>query len=62
VSGWLSPDFRGNISASIDQLGDFAALFGANAAIAAKSRLMERWIPDRKLADVSWSRAHRSHF
>ncbi len=29
-SGWLSPDFRGNISASIDQLGDFAALFGAN--------------------------------
>jgi hypothetical protein len=31
VSGWLSPDFRGNISASIDQLGDFAALFGANA-------------------------------
>ncbi len=31
ASGWLSPDFRGNISASIDQLGDFAALFGANA-------------------------------
>jgi hypothetical protein len=31
VSGWLSPDFRGNISASIDQFGDFAALFGANA-------------------------------
>jgi len=31
VSGWLSPDFRGNISASIDELGDFAALFGANA-------------------------------
>ena len=31
MSGWLSPDFRGNISASIDQLGDFAALFGANA-------------------------------
>src|SRR5437899_3723826 len=30
VSGWLSPDFRGNISASIDQLGDFVALFGAN--------------------------------
>ncbi|HEY2569515.1 MAG TPA: hypothetical protein VGI25_09370 [Candidatus Udaeobacter sp.] len=30
-SGWLSPDFRGNISASIDRLGDFAALFGANA-------------------------------
>jgi len=31
VSGWLSPDFRGNVSATIDQLGDFAALFGANA-------------------------------
>jgi hypothetical protein len=31
VSGWLSPDFRGNVSASIDQLGDFAPLFGANA-------------------------------
>jgi hypothetical protein len=31
ASGWLSPDFRGNISATIDQLGDFAALFGANA-------------------------------
>ena len=31
ASGWLSPDFRGNISASIDQLGEFASLFGANA-------------------------------
>jgi hypothetical protein len=31
ASGWLSPDFRGNISASINQLGDFAALFGANS-------------------------------
>jgi hypothetical protein len=30
VSGWLSPDFRGNISASINQLGDFVALFGAS--------------------------------
>src|SRR6266446_4792129 len=30
ASGWLSPDFRGNISASIDQLGDFVALFGAD--------------------------------
>jgi hypothetical protein len=29
-SGWLPPDFRGNISASISQLGDFVALFGAN--------------------------------
>ena len=27
---WLQPDFRGNISASIDQLGDFLALFGAD--------------------------------
>ncbi|HZR04544.1 MAG TPA: hypothetical protein VFA61_01795 [Candidatus Udaeobacter sp.] len=31
ASGWLSPDFRGTISASIDHLGEFAALFGANA-------------------------------
>src|SRR4029077_1083188 len=30
ASGWLSPDFRGTISASIDQLGDFVALFGAD--------------------------------
>ena len=29
-SDWLSPDFRGDISASINQLGEFAALFGAN--------------------------------
>jgi hypothetical protein len=29
-SDWFSPDFRGDISASINQLGDFAALFGAN--------------------------------
>jgi hypothetical protein len=29
-SDWLSPDFRGDISASIDHLGDFASLFGAN--------------------------------
>jgi hypothetical protein len=28
-SDWLAPGFRGNISASIDNLGDFAALFGA---------------------------------
>ena len=27
-SGWLHPDFRGNISASIDDLGEFAHLFG----------------------------------
>jgi hypothetical protein len=30
ASDWLSSDFRGDISASINQLGDFAALFGAN--------------------------------
>src|SRR5437870_3622200 len=30
ASGWLSPDFRGNISASINQLGDFVGLFGAS--------------------------------
>jgi len=29
---WLRPDFRGNISASINQLGEFLALFGANSA------------------------------
>jgi len=28
-SEWLRPDFRGNISASINQLGEFLALFGA---------------------------------
>jgi hypothetical protein len=31
-SEWLRPDFRGNILASIDQLGEFLALFGANPA------------------------------
>jgi hypothetical protein len=29
-SGWFNPDFRGDISASIGNLGDFAGLFGAN--------------------------------
>jgi hypothetical protein len=29
-SDWLNPDFRGDISASINDLGDFARLFGAN--------------------------------
>jgi len=29
-SDWLSPDFRGDISASINNLGDFASLFGAD--------------------------------
>src|SRR5262245_11452591 len=27
---WLRPSFRGNVSASINQLGEFVALFGAN--------------------------------
>src|SRR5205809_1378187 len=31
-SEWLRPDFRGTISASINQLGEFLALFGANPA------------------------------
>src|SRR5436190_6435969 len=31
-SDWLNPDFRGDISASIKDLGDFARLFGARAA------------------------------
>src|SRR5215475_4767149 len=31
-SEWLRPDFRGNISAFINQLGEFLALFGANPA------------------------------
>jgi hypothetical protein len=29
-SDWLTPDFRGDISASINNLGDFASLFGAD--------------------------------
>jgi len=29
-SEWLRPDFRGNISASINELGEFLALFGAS--------------------------------
>jgi hypothetical protein len=31
-SDWLNPDFHGDISASIADLGDFARLFGASAA------------------------------
>ena len=31
-SEWLRPDFRGNISASINELGEFLALFGADPA------------------------------
>jgi len=30
LSDWLRPDFRGDISASIADLGEFATLFGAN--------------------------------
>jgi hypothetical protein len=29
-SGWLRPDFRGNVSASIEDLGEFASLFGGD--------------------------------
>jgi hypothetical protein len=48
---WLSPGFRGNISAQIADLGDFAALFGANpidfaGAIAAEGTVDTR---DRKI-------------
>jgi hypothetical protein len=32
ASEWLRPDFRGNISASINELGEFLALFGASPA------------------------------
>ena len=30
-SDWLNPDFRGDISATIDNLGDFTSLFGADS-------------------------------
>src|SRR5437879_7043159 len=30
-SDWLRPDFRGDISATINSLGDFTSLFGANS-------------------------------
>jgi hypothetical protein len=30
---WFNPDFQGDISASISNLGDFASLFGANAVV-----------------------------
>ncbi len=30
LADWLNPDFRGDISASINDLGDFARLFGAS--------------------------------
>ena len=30
AAGWLRPDFRGTVSASIEDLGEFASLFGGN--------------------------------
>lgn len=30
AAGWLHPDFRGNVSASIEDLGEFASLFGGD--------------------------------
>jgi len=30
AAGWLHPDFRGNVSAAIDDLGEFASLFGGD--------------------------------
>jgi hypothetical protein len=50
-SDWLSPDFRGDISAAINQLGDFVGLFGANPGdfagkIAAEGTMNAR---DRKI-------------
>jgi len=38
ASGWLSPDFRGNISASIDQLGDFAGKITIDGAMDTRDR------------------------
>ncbi len=32
LADWLNPDFRGDVSASINDLGDFARLFGAQPA------------------------------
>ena len=49
ASGWLNPDFRGNISASIDQLGDFASLFGANAGdFAGKITILDGGVMDTR--------------
>jgi len=44
ASGWLTPDFRGDISASINDLGQFAELFGASpeafaGKVAARGRM-----------------------
>lgn len=41
TSDWLSPDFRADISASINDLGSFARLFGADAGYFAGKILVE---------------------
>lgn len=40
-SDWLSPDFRGDISATINNLGDFTALFGAKSGDFAGTLIVE---------------------
>ncbi len=40
-SDWLSPDFRGDISATINNLGDFTALFGAKSGDFAGNLVVE---------------------
>jgi hypothetical protein len=40
-SDWLSPDFRGDISATINNLGDFTALFGARSGDFAGKLIVE---------------------
>ena len=40
-SDWLSPDFRGDISATINNLGDFTALFGAGSGDFAGKLIVE---------------------
>ena len=40
-SDWLSPDFRGDIAATISNLGDFTALFGAKSGDFAGNLIVE---------------------
>ena len=40
-SDWLSPDFRGDIAATINNLGDFTALFGAKSGDFAGTLIVE---------------------
>lgn len=49
---WFRPDFRGDVSASINELGDFARLFGANPADFAGKIALEGTVNarERKLA------------